>query len=105
MILLFYITSIVVSKYTNTPILGIAACLFPSLYLKTIIECMAAFSGVFCAFQIKDSPKFWKLILINAMWYMLFILLFRGSSTDVRILFTFVLAGATWVAKKVGLYY
>jgi hypothetical protein len=64
----------------------------------TLMEAMAAFAGAVCSFQIKDSPKYWRIVLINAAAYCIGVL-FIGQTIEYRIIYTFVLAWGTFVCK------
>jgi len=102
MILFYYVLSILVCKYTNSPIIGIAVCVLSSLYFSmTLIEAMAAFAGAVCSYQIKDSRRFWRILLINVVFY-IFGSIFIGPKIDHRVIYTFVLAWGTFVCNWLG---
>ena len=109
MILFYYVLSIILCKYTNSPVVGSSICVLLSLYFSmTLIEAMSAFAGAVCCFQIKDSKHFWRLLCINVLFYGLGIIIIgalvevKQRETQYRIILTFVLGWGTFVCKWLG---
>ncbi len=67
----------------------------------TLIEAMAAFAGAVCSYQIKDSKRFWRILLINIVLYIVGAIIV-GPKRDYRIILSFVLAWGTFVYKWLG---
>ena len=102
MILIYYIASIILCKYTNSPIIGIFICVISSIPLgMTVMESIGAFAGSVCSYHIKDSRRFWRIVLINGIVYSILVLIF-GGSIDLRLIFTFGIAWSNFAFRYYG---